>query len=533
MKKTNRILLFLVFFSSLISTGQTPGTLDTDFGQSGITYVDFEPATSTANKVLVTEEGKILTLGYSGIGTWDKSVNLSRHFEDGFIDNSFGSGGKVGFSLGGSDSQASDMMLDPEGRIYLTGYCSDGPTQDLVICRLNAEGFIDESFGTDGFSKTDLGHDETGSSILFQEDGKILVLGHVLYNNGQSDMLLCRYHADGSTDYGFNNTGRVVKDLNTSSIDMPRGLALHQGKILIASYAYNSDPDDYAAIVLARFNMDGSIDQNFAVSGYTIYGGYGTNPPDLLPTTDMLVCPDDKILLTCPVYGIAGYSHILFKYLENGYPDMDFYDNGSHLTIMIGESAPNTLILQPDERILVGGYHQSLTDEDFCLSRYFQNGEYDPVFGQYYGVSWLDLSNGDGADERIMSLAMQGDGKIIAAGYSVINGYREFVIARYISGLHVSAQDIRKGNTNIQIYPNPIEQSLITCDFQLKEKETIEMYLYHLDGRKWGLLETLQMAENESQKTVKLPDQLQNGHYLIHFSGDKTSEFKKVTIINK
>lgn len=532
MKKLSSLLLIFLLLLIAYSFGQTPGTLDTDFGDSGVVFVDFDGFANTANKILVIEEGKILTLGYSGTGNWDKIVNLSRHFSDGFIDNSFGSGGKVSFSMGGPDSQAFDMIRDAEGHIYITGYCSDGPTQDLVICRLNSVGFIDDTFGEDGFVKTDLGHDETGTSIIFQEDGKILVLGHVMYNNGQSDLILCRYHANGTPDYSFSSTGRIVKDLNASSIDLPRGLALHQGKILIASYAYNSNPDDYDALVLAQFNLDGSSDLNFGVSGYSIHGGFSLNGSIMYPATDMVIDPNDHIIVAGPGYGLDGYVHIVFKFLPDGIPDNSFYDNGTHLTQMIGESAPNSICLQPDDKILVGGYHQNLTDDDFCLSRYFENGEYDPVFGQYYGVSWLDVSSGGEMDDRILSLAMQEDGKIMTAGFAYNGNNRDFAIARYISGINVSTHEIQNLQSTLEVYPNPVTAKFIHCNFQLQKKEKVEISLYHIDGRKLGLMFSEELPASNHQIKIQLPKSIQSGYYLLHFSSSEKSEYVKISVLN-
>src|SRR5262249_59768627 len=70
--------------------------------------------------------------------------------------------------------------------------------------------------------------------------------------------------------------------------------------------------------------------------------------------------------------------------------------------------------LQPDGKIVVGGHMHPVAGrgEDLAVERYSTGGSLDPAFGTN-GVVTTDL----GADwERVLGLAIQPDGKIVAAG---------------------------------------------------------------------------------------------------------------------
>ena len=76
------------------------------------------------------------------------------------------------------------------------------------------------------------------------------------------------------------------------------------------------------------------------------------------------------------------------------------------------------LAIQRDDRILVGG--QSYMGEDaggfqWRVTRYMRNGDIDAAFG-VGGSVLTNMSDLGGLDERMVSLAVQHDGKIVAAG---------------------------------------------------------------------------------------------------------------------
>ena len=70
------------------------------------------------------------------------------------------------------------------------------------------------------------------------------------------------------------------------------------------------------------------------------------------------------------------------------------------------------LAIQSDGRIVAGGSTRNLYDNDFALARYNRNGSLDTTFGTA-GKITTDVS---GSGDAIYAIAIQADGKIIAAG---------------------------------------------------------------------------------------------------------------------
>jgi uncharacterized delta-60 repeat protein len=112
--------------------------------------------------------------------------------------------------------------------------------------------------------------------------------------------------------------------------------------------------------------------------------------------------------------------------------DPTFGDGGRVFT-SFGPSAfngiCNKVIIQPDGKILAAGEVGSFsTGSDFGIARYNQNGTPDMSFG-FMGNTITPFSN---ASDEILSLAVQSDGKIVAAGTTTGFGLNnDFALTRY------------------------------------------------------------------------------------------------------
>ncbi|MCQ3814399.1 MAG: hypothetical protein KTU85_08290, partial [Acidimicrobiia bacterium] len=84
---------------------------------------------------------------------------------------------------------------------------------------------------------------------------------------------------------------------------------------------------------------------------------------------------------------------------------------------------------QPDGKIVVAGFVQTAAgNRDFALARYNTDGTLDTAFGTD-GRVVTDV--GAGANDEARAVAVQPDGKIVAAGHATVSGGRDFALARY------------------------------------------------------------------------------------------------------
>ena len=97
-----------------------------------------------------------------------------------------------------------------------------------------------------------------------------------------------------------------------------------------------------------------------------------------------------------------------------------------HPTIAGSNNAAHATALQRDGEIIAVGYSNNGSNNDFALARYSSNGILDTDFGDQ-GKKIVSIgSNHDYAN----AVAIQPDGKIVAAGYSFNESNADFALIR-------------------------------------------------------------------------------------------------------
>ena len=146
----------------------------------------------------------------------------------------------------------------------------------------------------------------------------------------------------------------------------------------------------------------------------------------------VILQPDGKIAVAGAASDITDSNDFgVARYNPNGTLDLSFGQGGlvrQGFGLKSVEQA-SSMLLQPDGKLVVGGFWDATGvgfASDFALMRFRSNGSLDPTFGSG-GKTRVDL----GDTERVVSLARQSDGKIVAAGVSGRSPNYNFVIARF------------------------------------------------------------------------------------------------------
>ena len=109
------------------------------------------------------------------------------------------------------------------------------------------------------------------------------------------------------------------------------------------------------------------------------------------------------------------------------------FDTDGKVTTDFGSSGDvaQSVAIQSDGKIVAAGYSNNGSDDEFALARYNTDGSLDTSFDTDGKVTTAIGSASDGA----YSVAIQSDGKIVAAGSSYTGsedeGYDVFALARY------------------------------------------------------------------------------------------------------
>ncbi len=227
------------------------GSLDATFGSGGKVTTPLGTGDDLASGVAVQSDDKIVVAGSSYNGT-DYDFALVRYdAATGSLDTTFGAGGKVTTAIGPSHDVAGGVAVQPDGRIVATGYASDGTYYYFATARYTTTGSLDTTFGAGGIAITAVGPDnDFAQSAAIQPDGKVVVAGY------SSDgtyyyFAVVRYTSAGSLDTTFGAGGGVVTAVGMYD-DYAYGVAIQpDGKIVVAGYSSNGANDDFA---VARYN---------------------------------------------------------------------------------------------------------------------------------------------------------------------------------------------------------------------------------------------------------------------------------------
>ena len=106
------------------------------------------------------------------------------------------------------------------------------------------------------------------------------------------------------------------------------------------------------------------------------------------------------------------------------------FGTGGKVTTQFGtsQSEAAAVVLQSDGKFVAAGYSFNGTNSDIALARYNANGSLDTTFGTG-GIVTTDIGNVDNAS---FALAIQpADGKLIAAGSSINGMNDDFAVVRY------------------------------------------------------------------------------------------------------
>jgi uncharacterized delta-60 repeat protein len=364
--------------------------------------------TATLDDTVATPAGVRLSGGYSF--TFTASL-------PGKPDYTFGSGGTVTAELAEAGESLS-MAVHPSGRIMVSLTAKGVFNLDQAIMSFMDDGATDTAFGTGGTIYADFGLDDSNSYLDVDDDGYVYTAGMTL-NGSQYFMNLGKFDDRGAADASFGNNGKALGFINGR--DNVRTAAIQpDGKAVLAG-ATMSAWKNYLAIV--RFTQDGLADDAFGIEGKMV-----EEIPDSMANS-LAIQPDGKILAAGSVLK-EGEDNIedliLIRYKSDGSRDSSFGANGIVIIDLGYDEAGMGVEVLPDGKIVVAGWSCSSESMDFMVARLNSNGSLDSSFGTN-GIALTDF----GGNDLLRVVAVQADGRIVAAGSALAGSYSSFAVARY------------------------------------------------------------------------------------------------------
>ena len=377
-----------------------------------------------ANGVAVTPDGRIVLAGTSQ-SAGRESMLIARLAAGGALDTSFGSGtGATHVDLGStSGDEGSGVVLQPDGRIVVSGTDTAASGETALVARFTAAGALEGSFGTDGLTRIRFGTGSAlGRAVALQPDGKILLAGDQPLTGG-SDLFTARLQGlDGSRDSSYGSTG------TTSSPFMNEGPEEFNGYAVAA--APNGD-------VRAAGDADAAIGDNksdfFLVSNSSTAESGSTRGFDLGGDDHaraIAVEADGATLLAGYSSASGGYDFAVERVTNDLKPDPTFGTAGHAIIDLGGTDTAQAMAVQPDGKIVLAGSTQAPGGKpQVAVVRLQPNGSLDSTFGKGGKVI---VSAPPGDRQIANAVALAPDGKIVVAGQAGSGTGSDLLVVRLL-----------------------------------------------------------------------------------------------------
>lgn len=389
--------------------GATPGSLDPTFSADGMVVTNLTAGDDYARAMVIQPDGRLVVAGR--VGGLGGQFLVARYLPSGTLDTTFSGNGWNATNFTNGWDEAFGLVLQPDGKIVVVGD-AEGQGGRFGLARYRPNGTLDPTFSGDGKLTTDFGPGFDGASeVILQPNGRLVVAGQASGGNGQFG--LARYLANGALDRTFSGDGKVATDF-TGRADLAWDLALHSdGRIVAAGGAGRS-----SSMAVVRYQANGSLDPTFSGNGKLttnfLRGAEDVAAAVVIQPDDKILVAGTTGEQPEIIAGGRGLRFALVRYNVDGSQDESFSEDGTVVRdLTSGDDFGWDVALQADGKIVVAGVSDA-NGGQFAVLRFDDEGGWDSSFGG----DGLVTTNFTAAFDGALAVGLQADGTIVAAGGS-------------------------------------------------------------------------------------------------------------------
>jgi uncharacterized delta-60 repeat protein len=238
----------------------------------------------------------------------------------------------------------------------------------------------------------------------------------------------------GDLDSSFDGDGRVTTSFAGQGplLSAAHDVVVQQDGRIVAAGFVTQGPESTRDFALTRYLTDGQLDPTFGTGGRVITS---IGPEDDMPG-GMALQADGKLVVVGSSFNLnpTRDDFSVVRYLPNGTLDPSFSSDGKLMTAVSATATDmaRAVAIQPDGKIVAAGYARIGTQERFALTRYLKDGQLDPAFGNG-GIVTTAFGAGHATASTV---AIQPDGRIVLAGQ--VDG--DVALARYLENGQLDPQ---------------------------------------------------------------------------------------------
>jgi uncharacterized delta-60 repeat protein len=472
------ILLFTAAFclSMINGIAQSPGTLNASFGTGGYQFLDIGGKDQFGSAVAVQPNGKVLIGGIHEHTTNKYDFLVYRLNPDGSLDNTFHNDGKYTESFNDND-RLIDIAVSPTGKILLCGH-TQTPNNgfNIIIQQLNADGSLDNTFGTNGIVELDrsTGEDDIAAGMIVAPNGKIYV-GGAMSILGEVYFLVHRLNSDGSPDNSFSQDGNNFKKMGTAGNVHDCALA-PDGSFVLGGWVKENNVNKMAVL---KFNNNGFFDNTFAGDGMKVFQP-GWNIESSI--SGITILPNGVIMCAGTQEDNNAVDGVIVQLTAGGVMDASFSGVGSQTYDLSlgGTDGLYKIESLANGKFLLLGYTHLNSVRKAKLIQINNDGSIDQAnYGG--GTGKLDVTISPGS-EYVYGLTVNNGYAFTMGHYSNGNHTDVFVSSSYLHNpIGLNEQSLISSNMNI--FPNPATSSqAIAIELDPEIKGMVNISLLSITG---------------------------------------------------
>jgi len=231
------------------------GTLDSTFGDNGISQVGLTDTMEMITSIEVLNNGKIVAVGFTqeNFGN-DLQAVILKFNSVGLLDPTFNGNGKYFTNRAVDFYMNGDIKVQTDGKILST---FESINDNFILYRLNSNGTADTNFGSGGYVTTYINGVDQSAQIHYNPTNQHITLIGTTLSDETGKFALTRYFGNGETDFSFGDSGIVITDFG-HYVQTISASPTSDGKLVVSGLLYDDVAKDYDQ-VMAKYYLEESL----------------------------------------------------------------------------------------------------------------------------------------------------------------------------------------------------------------------------------------------------------------------------------